>query len=98
LSDNGMFNEYGAIGAMIIGRKNWSTSRKPAPLQLRSPQIPHDLTWDKTQAIMVGSQELLAWAMVWLYIFYRYCYCLIHSIAMKRIHYDSELSHEKNTS
>jgi hypothetical protein len=22
LSDNGMFNEYGAIGAMIIGRKN----------------------------------------------------------------------------
>jgi hypothetical protein len=91
LSDNGTFNEYGAIGAMRIDRWNQTTWRKPAPLQLCSPQIPYDLTRDKTQAIMMGSQQLLAWAMVWLYIFYRCCYCLFHSIAMKRILYDSEL-------
>jgi hypothetical protein len=46
LSDNGMINAYGAIGAMRIGMGNQSTWKKPAPLQLCSPQIPHDLTED----------------------------------------------------
>jgi hypothetical protein len=59
LCDNGMFNEYGATGAIKIGRWNQRTWRKPAPLQLFSPKIPYDLTWDKTQGIMVGSQQLL---------------------------------------
>jgi hypothetical protein len=26
------------------------------------PQIPHDLTWDRTRAAAVGSQRLTAWA------------------------------------
>jgi hypothetical protein len=27
------------------------------------PQIPHDLTWARTRAAAVGSQQLAAWAM-----------------------------------
>jgi hypothetical protein len=30
---------------MRIGRGNRSTRRKPAPMQLCPPQIPHDMTW-----------------------------------------------------
>jgi hypothetical protein len=33
-----------AIGGMRIGRGNRSTRRKPAPVSLCPPQIPHDLT------------------------------------------------------
>jgi hypothetical protein len=54
---------YGAVGGMRIGRGNRITRRKPAPVPLCSPQIPHDLTWDRTQAAAVGSQRLTAWAM-----------------------------------
>jgi hypothetical protein len=39
-------NDYGAVGGMRIGRGNRSTRRKPAPVPLRPPQIPHDLTWN----------------------------------------------------
>jgi hypothetical protein len=38
-----------------------STRRKPAPVSLCPPQIPHDLTWAAT----VGSQWLTTWAMAW---------------------------------
>jgi hypothetical protein len=48
---------------MRIGRGNWSIRRKPAPVPLCTPQIPHDLTWDRTRAAVVGSQQLTAWAM-----------------------------------
>jgi hypothetical protein len=34
---------YGAVGGMMIGRGNRSTRRKPAPVPLCPPQIPHDL-------------------------------------------------------
>jgi hypothetical protein len=34
----------GAVGRMRIGKGNRST-RRPAPMPLLSPQIPHDLTW-----------------------------------------------------
>jgi hypothetical protein len=44
----------GALGGMRIVR------RKPAPASLRSPQIPHDLTWDQTRAAAVGIQRLTA--------------------------------------
>jgi hypothetical protein len=44
-------------------QENRSTRRKPAPLPLCPPQIPHDLTWYRTRAIAVGSQRLTAWAM-----------------------------------
>jgi hypothetical protein len=45
---------------MRIGRGNRSTRRKPAPVPLYPPQIPHDLTWDRTRAAAVGSQRLTA--------------------------------------
>jgi hypothetical protein len=37
-------DECGAVGGMRIGRRNRSTRRKPAPVSLCPPQIPHDLT------------------------------------------------------
>jgi hypothetical protein len=36
-------DDYGVVGGMRIGRGNRSTRRKPAPVSLCSPQIPHDL-------------------------------------------------------
>jgi hypothetical protein len=56
-------DDYGAVGGMRIGRGNRSTRRKPAPVLLCPPQIPHDLTSDRTRAAAVGSQRLTAWAM-----------------------------------
>jgi hypothetical protein len=46
--------ERGAVGGMRIGRGNQSSRRKPAPVPLYSPQIPHDLACDRTRT---------AWAM-----------------------------------
>jgi hypothetical protein len=48
---------------MRIGRGNRSTRRKPAPMPLCAPQIPHDLTWARTRAAAVGSRRPTAWAM-----------------------------------
>jgi hypothetical protein len=36
-------DDYGAVGGMRIGRGNRSTRRKPTPVPLCPPQIPHDL-------------------------------------------------------
>jgi hypothetical protein len=55
--------ECGAVGVMRIGRVNRSTRRKPAPVPLCPPQIPHDLNWARTGVATVGSQRLTAWAM-----------------------------------
>jgi hypothetical protein len=55
-------DDYGALGEMIV-RGNWSTRRKPAPVPLCPPQIPHDLTWHRTRAAALGCQRLTAWAM-----------------------------------
>jgi hypothetical protein len=56
-------DDYGAVGGMRIGRGNRSTLRKPAPVPLCPPQIPRDLTWDRTRAAAMGSQRLTAGAM-----------------------------------
>jgi hypothetical protein len=53
-------DDYVAVGGMRIGRGNRSTRRKPAPVPLCSPQIPHNRTWDRTRAAAVGSQRLTA--------------------------------------
>jgi hypothetical protein len=37
--------DFGAVSGIRIGRGNRSTRRKPAPVPLCPPQIPHDLTW-----------------------------------------------------
>jgi hypothetical protein len=55
--------ECGVVSGMRIGRGNGSTRRKPAPVPLCPPQIPHDLTWDRTRAAEVESRRLIAWAM-----------------------------------
>jgi hypothetical protein len=56
-------DECGAVGEMRIGRGNGSTRRKPAPVPLCPPQIPHDLTRDRTRAATVGSWRPTAWTM-----------------------------------
>jgi hypothetical protein len=43
-------DECGAVGGMGIDTGNRGTRRKPAPVPLCSPQIPHDLTWVRTRA------------------------------------------------
>jgi hypothetical protein len=46
----------------MTGRGNWNTWRKPAPMPLCPPQTPYPARmW--TQAAVVGSQQLTAWAM-----------------------------------
>jgi hypothetical protein len=37
-----MINECGTVGGMRIDMENRRTLRKPAPVPLRSPQIPHE--------------------------------------------------------
>jgi hypothetical protein len=53
-------DDYGVVGGMRIGKGNRSTRRKPAPVPLCPSQIPHDLTWDRTRAAAVGSQQVTA--------------------------------------
>jgi hypothetical protein len=36
-----VINEYGAVGGMKIGRGNWSTQRKSAPVPFCPPQMQH---------------------------------------------------------
>jgi hypothetical protein len=47
-------DEHAPIGGMI--KRNESTRRKPAPVPLCSPQVPHDLTQVRTQATAVEIQ------------------------------------------
>jgi hypothetical protein len=51
-------DECEAVGGMRIGRGNRSTRRKPAPMPLGPPQLPHDLTWARTRAAEVESRLL----------------------------------------
>jgi hypothetical protein len=53
-------DEYGAVGGMPIGKGNRSTGRNPATVPHSPPQIPHDLTWARTRAAAMGSQQLTA--------------------------------------
>jgi hypothetical protein len=45
---------------MRIGRGHRSIWRKPAPVPLCPPQIPHDLTQAQNRAVAVGSRRLTA--------------------------------------
>jgi hypothetical protein len=56
-------DERETFGGMRIGRGNRSTWRKPVPLPFRPPHMPHDPTWARTRAAVVGSRRLTAWAM-----------------------------------
>jgi hypothetical protein len=55
-----MIDNGGAVSGMRISRGNRSTLRKAGSVLLHPLQTPHDLTWDQTQAAMVGSQQLTA--------------------------------------
>jgi hypothetical protein len=52
----------GTIGGLIY-KRNEITSRKPAPVPLYPPQIPHFLTLEKYRPTAEGRQRLVAWAM-----------------------------------
>jgi hypothetical protein len=54
-------DEYGVVRGTKIGRGDRSTQRKPVSLSVCPPQIPHDLTWDRTRAAAVGSRRLTLW-------------------------------------
>jgi hypothetical protein len=56
--DDGMINEYGAVGGMSIDSGNRNTRRKSAPVSLYSPQNPHDLTWCRTWVASVRNRHL----------------------------------------
>jgi hypothetical protein len=56
-------DDCGTIGGMQIGKGSRSSRRKPAPVSLCPPQIPHDLTRAWTRAAAVGSRQQNAWAM-----------------------------------
>jgi hypothetical protein len=44
-----------AVGGMNVGRGNRSTRRKPDPISLCPPQVPHDMTRARTCDAAVGS-------------------------------------------
>jgi hypothetical protein len=50
-------DECGAVSGMLP-RGNQSILRKPASVPLCPPQIPHDLTRDRTQTAAVGNRRL----------------------------------------
>jgi hypothetical protein len=50
---------------MRIGRRSRSARRKPVPVPIGQPQIPHDLTWDRTPATAEVSRILTVRAMAW---------------------------------
>jgi hypothetical protein len=52
-------DECGAVGAMN-STGNRSTRRKPSPVPLCPPQIPHDLTRARTRSATTGSRRLTA--------------------------------------
>jgi hypothetical protein len=54
----GDYDDDGEIGGMI-GRGNRSTRRKPTPVPLCPPQIPHAAR-TRTRAAAVGTQQLTA--------------------------------------
>jgi hypothetical protein len=59
-SDYTMINERGAVVVISIFNRNRIPQRKPAPVPLSPPQIPHDLTWDRTRSSAIGNWPLTA--------------------------------------
>jgi hypothetical protein len=68
-------DEYGAFGGMRISEGNRSTRRKPTPVPLCLPQIPHDLTLYQTRAAAVRNRRLTVCAVAQATTMYSYYYC-----------------------
>jgi hypothetical protein len=79
-------DECGAVGEMRLGRGNRSTRKKPAPVLLGPPQLPHNLGSNSGAA--VGNQRLTAWAMA---------RSSEYSVTT-RVHYRASLSYSDSTS
>jgi hypothetical protein len=62
---NGLLYPPRMIGEDECGAVGGSTQRKPAPVPLCPPQMPHYLTRARTQTAAVGSRRLTAWALTW---------------------------------
>jgi hypothetical protein len=71
----------------------WELRGETCPSAIYLPQIPHNLTWDRTRAAAVGSRRLTTWAMarpllkhVWLSFLclwvYENCYSKIACISL----------------
>jgi hypothetical protein len=56
-------DDCGAVSGMKIDRGNRNTRRKPAPMPLCSPQIPHEQNRFRTRAAAMERQRLTARAM-----------------------------------
>jgi hypothetical protein len=67
-----------AIGGMKTGTGNRSTRRKPAPVPLCLPHIPHGVTWAWTGAAAMGSRRLTAWTMARLHCTFIICLLIRH--------------------
>jgi hypothetical protein len=59
-SDGRTIIECGAVSGIIIGKRNLSARRKPAPVPLCTAQIPRGMPWDRTGAASVRSRRLTA--------------------------------------
>jgi len=58
-----MYDWVFSNGKIIPTGENWYTQKKPVPLPLCPPQIPHGMAWDHTRALIVRGWQLTAWAM-----------------------------------
>jgi hypothetical protein len=58
--DNRMTYECRAAVGMIIDGGKPKGSEKPSPVPFYPPQIPHNLTWDRTRHTLVGSRRITA--------------------------------------
>jgi hypothetical protein len=41
-----MINECGAVGGMMMAKRDRGTRRNPTPVPLYPTQVPYELTWD----------------------------------------------------
>jgi hypothetical protein len=57
-----MDDEYGSVGGMRTGKIDRSTRKNSATVPFYTPQIPHDLAWDRTRTTAAGSWQLTTWA------------------------------------
>jgi hypothetical protein len=58
--DDRTISESGTVDGVRIDKGNRRTRIKSSPTPVRSPKIPHDLTWDRSWAVAVWSWRLTA--------------------------------------
>jgi hypothetical protein len=102
-----MITEYGAVDGMKIDGENRSTRTKPTLVSLCPPKIPHELIWDRSRPVSLGSWRLSELWYVLLSYYFRsriYLYRMIHTSQQHnficlRIHCNSRFhtSYVRNT-